>query len=359
MVFFDIFNEENFEVDNQEMVVRPVTTSELKQEYIELGVLKTWTLGEQSALKDGTIINRTYKRLNFNPDGNDFDLVNLGYYDDTFKGNYHWRVLHRFTETEFYSSNLEEHKNFKIWEKSINNYQMEVSYDNLPTKYFIGGQEVEAIFNWKRPTTTTLFSTTGCPTGLVPPPLNETGPSIWISNGSTFNSNTQTTTTSCIRFNSLPKPFYLVFDAGKSLGAVISNTNLNPTAIYICTTNDLNSGTYTISTNLGTDVDPHKMKYRYLILKWDDPGRDELTEITVTFKGNEIYRSFLPLDRDEDPEYPEHFDTTPYIAHANVNVPTRYKPPNEYNFPDNFWNDVEDIPINNYAARLSINPAIL
>lgn len=353
MVFFDIFNEDNFEVDNQELTVQPVTISELKKQYIELGVIKTWSLGEQAALKDGTIVNRTYKRLSFNPDGNDFDLVDLGYYDDTFKGNYHWRVLHQFAETEFYSSNLEEHKNFKIWEKCINNYQMEVSYDNLPTKYSLAGQELEAIFNWERPETINPLLTIACPPGLPPAPVDETGASAWI-----LQPGTAPGLSTCTQFNSLPKPFYLVFDAGKSLGAVISNADLNPTTIYISSTNDITTGNNIISSALGTNSDPHKMSYRYLILKWDDPGRDDLTQITVTFKGNEIYRSFLPLNRDEDPEYPEHFDTTPYISHTITNEPTRYKPPNEYDFPDNFWNDVQDIEINNYAARLSINPSI-
>jgi hypothetical protein len=363
MVFFDIFNEDNFKVDNQELVVQPVTTSELKKEYIELGVLKNWTIGEQSALKDGTIVNRTYKELDFRADGNDFDLVDLGYYDETFGGNFHWRVLHEFTETEYYSSNLEEHKNFKIWEKSINNYQMEVSYDNLTTKYKVNGLDRLAVFTWQRPTTVTSFPGLACPTDLPTPPPNETGPSQWSAQGTTvetdIDTQTQTSTSSCKRFNSLPKPFYLVFDAGKSLGAVISNTDLNPTTIYLSTTPTLNTGVNIISTNSGTNTNPHKMKYRYLILKWDNPGRDILTKITVTFKGNEIYRSFLPLIRDTEPECPEHFDTTPYIAHATPNQPTRYKPPNEYHFPDNFWNDVEDTPLNNYAARLSINPSSL
>jgi hypothetical protein len=359
MVFFDIFNEENFNVDNQELVVKPVTTSELKKEYIELGVLKTWNLGEQSAHKDGTIISRTYRELTFNTNGSDFDLVNLGYYDDTFKGNYHWRVLHEFTETEYYSSLEEEHENFKIWEKCINNYQMEIAYDNLPTKYIVDSQEKTAMFNWKRPITTNYFIDTGCPIGLEAAPLNETGPSNWTASSTSINPNTQVSTTNCYRLNSLPTPFYLAFDAGKSLGAVLSNFDLAPDNVYISTTNNIDTGTNIISNNTGTDIDPHKMRYRYLILEWNNPGRDDLTKITVTFKGNEVYRSFLPLERDSDPEYPEHFDVTPYIAHANTNVPTRYKPPNKYNFPDNFWNDVEDIPINNYAERLSINPSII
>lgn len=364
MVFFDIFDEKNFEVDNQELVVKPVTTSELKKNYIELGILKRWTIGEQSAYKDGTIINRTYKELEFEENGNDFDLVDLGYYDETFKSNYYWRVLHNFTEIEYYSSNLPEHKNFKIWEKSLNNYQMEISYDNLPTKYLnTNNEEVESILVWNRPTTTiSLTGGIGCPPGLEPAPPNETGASSWVNIGSTTNSNTQTTTTSCKRFNSLSIPFYLVFDAGKSLGAAISNTDLTPTEIYISSNPNplaLLPEEYFVSNAQGTIANPHKMKNRYLILKWDNPGRDILTKITVTFLANEIYRSFLPLIKDEEPEYPEHFDVTPYIAHANVGIPTRYKPPGEYNFPDNFWNDVEDLPINNYVQRLSINPSIL
>lgn len=361
MAFFDIFNEDNFNVDNQQIEIQPTTISELKQEYLELGVIKTWNLGEQAARKDGTIVNRTYRRLTFSEDAIDFDLVNAGYNDDSLGGNYYWRVLHEFKETEYYSSNEPEYQNFKIWEKSINDYQMEITYDNLPTKYINNDQEVEAIFNWERPTTTQSFSGLGCPIGLVPAPINETGPSVWTSNGTTTNTNSSenTSTTSCTRYNSLDKPFYLVFDAGKSLGASISNFDLAPTTIYISTTPSLTTGINTISTAAGSTTDPHKMKYRYLIIKWDNPNRDDLTKVRVTFRGNERYRSFLPLIKDQEPECPEHLDITPYITHAPLNTPTRYKPPGEYNFPDNFWNDVEDIPLNNYATRLSLSPSIL
>lgn len=363
MVFFDKFNTDNFEVDNQELEVQPVTTSELKQVYPELGMIKAWNLGEQTARRDGTIVNRTYRKLTFDSDALDFDLVDAGYVDeDRFGGQYYWRVLHEFKETEYYSSLEKEYENFKIWEKSENEYQMEITYDNLPTKYKdSSSQEIESILTWNRPKDTQSFVGLGCPTGLSPAPTGETGDGPWFSNGTTTNSNSGGTTsnTSCSRYTSLPLPFYLVFDAGKSLGASISNATIPPTTIYLSKNPTLISGQYIVSTELGTVDKPHKMRYRYLILKWNNPGRDILKKVTVTFRGNEKYRSFLPLLRDPSPECPEHLDTTPYITQASAGSPTRYKPPGEYNFPDNFWNDVEDIPITNYVNRISINPSII
>ena len=55
MVFFDKFNESNFDVNNQELDVQAVTVSEIKKSYTELGTLGFWPLGEQAARKDGTI----------------------------------------------------------------------------------------------------------------------------------------------------------------------------------------------------------------------------------------------------------------------------------------------------------------
>lgn len=363
MLLFDKFNTENFEVDNQELEVQPVTTSELKQLYPELGMIKAWNLGEQTARRDGTIVNRTYRKLTFEADALDFDLVDAGYIDeDRFGGQYYWRVLHEFKETEYYSSLEPEFQNFKIWEKSENEYQMEITYDNKPTKYKDNqNQDVESILTWDRPKDTQSFVGVGCPTGLSPAPVGETGDGPWFSNGTTTNttSNGVSSNTSCSRYESLGVPFQLVFDAGKSLGASISNATIPPTTIYISKNTSLIPGQFIISTELGTVNKPHRMKFRYLILEWDNPGRDDLKKVTITFRGNEKYRSFLPLSRDSNPECPEHLDTTPYVTHAILGSPTRYKPPGEYNFPDNFWNDVEDTPIFNYASRISINPSII
>lgn len=360
MVFFDKFNTDNFNVDNQELEVLPVTTSELKQEYAELGMIKAWSLGEQTARKDGTIINRTYRQLTFSPNAIDFDLVDAGYIDeDRFGGQYYWRVLHEFSETEYYSSLDKAYKNFKIWEKSLNEFQMEITYDNLPTKYRNSqNEEVESIITWNRPKNTQSFIGLGCPLGLSPAPVNETGDGPWFSNATTSSSSTSSNI-SCSQYKSLPLPFYLVFDAGKSLGASLTFSSIPPTKVYISKNPVLINNEFIISNNLGTTNDPYRMHDRYLILQWDNPGRDILQKVTITFRGNEKYRSFLPLLRDNSPECPEHLDTTPYITQATLNTPTRYKPPGLYHLPDNFWNDTQDTPINNYANRITINPSLI
>jgi len=365
MVFFDKFKEECYEVDNQELEIGPTTVSEIKERYSELGVIKVWTLGEQTANREGQIISRTYRKLNFSSNALDFDLVDAGYTDnERYKGRYYWRVLHEFKETEYYSSHEVEFKNFKIWEKSINEFQMEITYDNLPTKYINENNiEIESIFNWEREITKDNFIGGICPNGVIEAELNETGPSIWKETGNEIEpiiiDNVPSVFTECYRYNSVPTPFFLVLDAGKSLGATFSNISLAPTTVYISKNRTLIEGEYNISEGLGTVTNPHKMSNRYLIIKWDNAERETLTKLTITFRGNEIYRSFLPLLRDNEPECPEHLDITPYLAHVGLNTPTRYKPPGEYNFPDNFWNDIDNIEITNYAERITINPSII
>lgn len=362
MVFFDKFDESNFDIDSQELEVQAVTVSELKQEYLELGSLRFWPLGEQAARKDGKIIYRSYKTLSFADSAIDFDFVDLGYSDPTTGSRYQWRVIHEFSEKERYSSCDIAFKNFKIWEISDNEFQMEITYDNNITSLNDAGTPFEleddpkAVFKWERPKDTSINIGTSCPVDQSEAIEGFTLASPWIVKTSidTGTINVPQIQTTCERWQALPKPFYLVYDAGKSLGAEV-NADLTPDNIYISTTTDLTE-TFKIPSGSGIETDPYKMEYRYLILEWLDPGRDSLTEATIIFRGNESFRIFLPISKDQDPECPEHLDEIPYLAHTIQGIPTRYKPPNEYDFPDNFWNDTVDTTIEGFLNRINATP---
>jgi len=365
MVFFDKFDESNFEVDSQELDVQAVTVSEIKREYSELGSLRLWPLGEQTARKDGKIISRTYKTLTFANDAIDFDFVDLGYIDPTVGSQYQWRIIHEFTEKERYSSCDPAFGDFKIWEVSDNEYQMEITYDNeitiLDDKGNLEEEDDElAIFTWTRPKDIDSGTGIACPSNptVAAPGFTLPGPWVLISSdpGTPAVGADPGTPASrtCERWSAIEKPFYLVYDAGKSLGAQVS-ADLIPSAVYISTTPGL-TGTYKVPKGTGAESDPYQMEYRYLVIEWLDPGRTDLTTATVIFRGNEAFRIFLPVSRDQDPECPEHFDETPYIAHAPIGTPTRYKPFGEYDFPDNFWNDTVDTTIEGFLGRFNVTP---
>lgn len=342
MVLFDKFNPENFEVDNQELEILPTTTSEIKKGYPLLGSLQSWNYGEQTARADGKIISRTYKELVFEQDANDFDLIEEVGFPDPALGSRYWRVLHRFTEHEYYSECSKELEDFKIWEYSENTFQMEILYKH----------EILKNVEWVRPKDTiTDVPGITCPPNSIVIPEGETGAGPWVKSetkviGTGANAISKT---SCYRWESINKPFYLTFDAGKALGATI-DTDLTPDEVYISSTKDISQQS-TLSTNSGSIADPHRMSKRYIILKWDNPGRDSLTRATVNFYGVESYRSFLPLTRDTDPEIQEHPNTIPRLVHTTSGTPTQYKPPGRYDFPDNFWNDTSIDKIENFSGR--------
>jgi hypothetical protein len=345
MFLFDKFNEENFEVDNQELDIQPTTFSEIKKAYSQLGSLEAWTEGEQIARFDGMIISRTYKKLTFETKANDFDLIDsTGGYTDPVLGVRYWRVLHRFSEKEYYSECSENYLNFKIWEENDNFYQMEIIYKH----------EILTSETWERPIETGSNPGLGCPSNSSVVPEGETGPSNWEVVDSTIDSYGETTNTNCVRYQSLEKPFYLIFKNGKALGATIKS-NLAPSAVYISSTSDINN-LPSPSTRQNTEEDPHRLNKEYLIIKWDNPGKDSLKYATVDFYGVENYRSFMPIARDTDPLLQEHYEETPYLPHAPLGVATRYKPVGMYNVPDNFWNDTNIDEIENFSTRTS-NPS--
>lgn len=368
MVFFDKFDEANFEVDNQELDIQAVTVSEIKKEYAELGTLRFWSHGEQTARKDGTIISRTYKTLTFANNAIDFDFMDLGYTDPSIGDRYQWRVIQEFTEKERYSSCDKAFGDFKIWEVSTNEYQMEITYNNKPTVTNNGGTQFEedddelAIFKWDRPKETNTGPGLTCPANSSIAEPGFTLPGLWVllssEPGSPAVGNNPGTPSSrvCERYEALPKPYYRIYDAGKALGVVKGNTDQQPDNVYISNQPNL-EGIYEQPEGSGAQTDPYRMTKRYIIFEWLDAGRDDLTTFELTMVGNEVYRIFTPISRDMDPECPEHPNTVPYKAHAPLGVPTRYKPPDEFNFPDNFWNDTVDTVIENFNERSTVTPS--
>ena len=381
---FDKFDESNFEVDNQELTIGVRTISTINRPYVELGTLKTWTHGEQEADENLNIITRTYAELMFDEAACDFDFNDAGFEDDTYGGRYYWRVIHKFTEHEYYSENSAEYENFRIWEESFHRFELDIIYKH----------EVRETIEWLRPRTNQAKLTSGnppqssCPIGgSTPGDDNKTGDSAWFEVGIGI-------TATCRKFNSVNIPYYKVFDVGGALGAVVKgdqpdnvyifdidpvvlqqviddnstisallqpllesvdyrNTN-NPVTLADALSSVMTSrGLTAVST--GSFTDPIRLRQRFLILEYTNPTKTFPQDGSIDLYANEFYRSFLPLSRDQEPLFPEHAPGTPFIVRTNDNVTiTRYKPPSRPDFPDNFWNDVNIDTIDSYGSRVGL-----
>ena len=365
MVLFDRFDPSNFNVEVQAIDASPRTTSELRREYPEMGTLKTWPLGIQEASETLGVISRTYKELTFDTDAKDFDFNDAGFEDDTYGGRYFWRVILGFTETEHYSDSSLNLQDFKCWEESTNKYQLDIIYKH----------EVTSTVTWNRPKT-------DIPAEFTPPPMmggmgtygcsgmgtdetpTETGSSdsFYVTVLDEGESPNDPTNDLCRSWHSLAKPFSLIFDSGRGLGATL-DTDFPPDRILFKSLPTDPTGD--TQTHAGTFADPYRMKKRYLVLEWDNPGKghpDGLTYATVEFYGVEFYRSFLPLSVDQDPIITEHPAVVEKILHVdelpNPKPITRLKPPTRQDFPDGFWNDQQIDPVEQYGVRIGVEPSV-
>lgn len=314
-LIIDQFNEENFEIPEENLEVLPTTFSEIKKAYPLLGTLESWAWGEQSARQDGTIISRAYKELEFYDDAEDFDLVDNTFVDSTYGSRYYWRVIYKFDEYEYYSEAGPDYENFKIWEYNLHSNQLEIIYKH----------EILASISWERP----IISTNNQEDSLT------------------------------IEYEPLPLPFILSYDVGKALGATI-DFNLMPD--YILFTDDILDISLLSEEELNKlnkiDIaennyeNPYKLDKRYITLVWLEPTDDLPNLGIIDFYGVENYRTFFPLTREEDPELLVHLEETPYIAHTNnTTTITKYKPPGRLDFPDHFWNDTMINKINKFKER--------
>jgi len=218
---FDKFDPTNFDVDNQEFNLGSRNLSTLNREYPELGTLKTWIYGEQEADENLTILSRRYAELFFDEAACDFDFNDAGFEDDSFGGRYYWRVIHKFTEHEYYSEDTPEFENFLIWEESDHRFQMDIIYRH----------EIAQTIDWLRPRTNQSQTSDGGDPPILSCPIggstagddDNTGDSAWFVVAGN--------PPSCRKYNSVTIPYYKVFDVGGALGAVISGI------IRVCNSN--------------------------------------------------------------------------------------------------------------------------
>lgn len=377
---FDKFDDSNFDIDNQEFSIGVRNVATLNKPYAELGTLRTWIHGEQEADEDLNIITRTYAELFFDEAACDFDFNDAGFDDDTYGGRYYWRVVHKFTEHEYYSENTSEYENFRIWEEAFHRFQMDIIYKH----------ELIQTIDWLRPRTEQAKTTSGnppqstCPTGgSTPGDDDETGDSAWFEVGTGLNA-------FCRKYESVTIPYYKVFDVGGALGAVVNGDSADNIYIFdikpdiLEVTTDvgalleplLESVDYRDTNNpvtladaltpiitdrgltpvtTGSFTDPIRLRQRYLILEYTDPTKTFPQDGSIDLYASEFYRSFLPLSRDQDPLLPEHPPGTEFLPRTNDLVtPTRYKPPGRPDFPDNFWNDVNIDTIDSYGSRVGL-----
>lgn len=365
---FDQVNTDDLAVLPQINSPTAVTVSEIKKVFAGLGKLlldpeaddndpnkfqeNRWVIATQESLPDKTIVSRTYADLIFDEDAFDFDFITDGDTED-FGSDTYWRVIHRFTEKEFFSNNSPELQNFRIWELSYHKWQQEIIYLH----------EEIASLQWDRPEITvvrdslttgggttgspgvTTYSCTSTPAATNPP--GETGDSAVFSRGSAE-------TLECYREASIPIPFSVTFDVGEALGGFVESDG-SITHILLKSTpaprlGVLQAGDVIVPN--GTEGNPIKYSQRYVEVYFDLPSKTEPTYVRLRRYGVENFRISIPFERDLEPEFCHHELTTPRLTQTALGTPTMYKPPNEYNFPDNFSNDGPPSPLQGFGARL-------
>lgn len=367
-----------------------VTVSEIKKVFPQLGKIlldrdlpdsdpgkfqeNRWIIAVQESLPDKTIVSRTYADLIFDDDAFDFDFITDGDEED-FGDTVFWRVIHRFTEKEFFSNNSTELQNFRIWELSCHKWQQEIIYLH---------EEIASI-QWDRPQTERVapdpvFGTppmpgdpapiTGytCPLISLPTPdPGETGYSQVFEVIDTGDPQG----IKCMSWDSLPLDFIVTFDVGEALGGFFE-TDISEYNIYLSNTPPffdngnlafVDDGYPIIAlgdqNDNGSENDPIKFSLTYISLVWTDglsghsvPTRDEPTYVRLRRYGVENFRTSIPFERDLDPEFCHHEPETERLTQTALGTPTMYKPPDNYNFPDNFSNDGPATQLAGFGNRL-------
>lgn len=371
---FDTFNKDEIAIFPQINNPSAVTIAEIKVEYPQLGRIiidaetgdtepNRWVEGVQEALPDKTIVSRTYNRLQFDEDAFDFDFITGGDAID-FGSSTYWRVLHRFTEEEFFSNNSDQLQNFQIWELSYHRYQQEIIYLH---------EELNSL-EWNRtkisvppvtvpPPIGSPIGTPGtqaCPT-LPPPtaPAGQTGESAVFVDGTDL-----TGAPLCSRWASIPLDFLLVFNVGEALGGYIE-TDASGYNIYLSENPPTLDGSgnlvfngFSQQVSNGSVNNPIKYSYTYISFYMSDnagftpPTRTSPTFVRLKRYGVENFRLSLPFERDNEPEILHHTPDTPRLPRAAAGVPTMYKPPGNFNFPDDFWNDADITTLFGFGNRL-------
>ena len=351
------------------------TVSEIKMHFPELGrnfigpdddgddqfIDNKWVIAKQEATVNKTILSRTFAELEFDSTAFDFDFVTGGDVDEFGTEDY-WRVLHRFTEIEYFSDNGAEAQDFRVWEESRHIWQQEILYRH----------ENIGNLRWDRERILVPPLTTpppmGSPMGTPPtyacpttppddPPVGETGESIIFTE---VDPSVMPEGIICYRWESLPLDWEIIFDVGQALGGFV-DTDGTVTESHLISYDDAMPTPNIIAedplnTFPGTEAAPIKFARRYLRLRFD-MQTTEPTYVELHRYGKDNYRIFLSYERDTDPETSVH----PVSALTDLATGTypgareelvKYRPPNKLNdFPNNFWTDTDINPLNDFDDR--------
>lgn len=348
------------------------TISEIKQHFPQLGsnfagkdddgddvfIQNKWIIAKQEASVEKSIISRTFAELEFNEDAFDFDFVTEGDADEFGTEDY-WRVLHRFTEIEYFSDSGPAAQDFRVWEESRHIWQQEIIYTH----------ELIGTLRWDRerilvppetipPVLMGDPPTYACPTTPPDdPPVGETGESIIFPE---VDPSVMPEGIICYRWESLPLDWEIIFDVGEALGGYI-DTDGTVTEARLLAYDDAMPTPNIIAedppnTFPGSVGDPIKFGRRFLRLRFD-MQTDSPTYVELFRYGKQNYRLFLSYQRDTEPETCTHPVEALYTEDAGTYPGSRvelvkYRPPGKLNdFPNNFWNDTDINSLDDFEGR--------
>lgn len=311
----------------------------------------SWEIGEQVATLEGLPLARTYSLLQFENHAQSMELVDLGYDSSEYEGRYYYRVVHKFYETEYYSSSSPHHINFTKWEQSFNSYLQDIIYKHTINK----------TIRWERPYTivpcspilnssVSNNSTTNINSDSLyctPLPLESksstsTGRGNPIVKVIPSQSNAGLGVATSIQWDPLTLPYIKTIEVGEALGAIITSD----CELIIRLKSTLKE--------IGVQVtdSPILLTKPYLEIEVIDATEYLPTFINVDFYGVELWRSFNPITIDDEPDIVVHSLDTPQEL--------KYKPPGKSDLPDNFWNSKPNSnPYENYIQRQGVSPTWL
>lgn len=118
-------NIDNLDFDVADVDLKGITTADKFQYY---GNIKDkWEYGVNTVNGVGEIVSRNFTILRFPETEASIEEIDLGYYDEEYEGRFFYRVLTRFEEIQY---TLLDIKEYREWEKSVNDYYMEQLFNN-------------------------------------------------------------------------------------------------------------------------------------------------------------------------------------------------------------------------------------
>lgn len=347
---FDGFDPSSLSYDPSSLgVVEIPTISILRREYLELGKIKVkraddivnlWIEAKQECNQDKVIKNRTYSELNFDANARDASLIYNPEFEPTYGFSIVWRVTQRFTETEYYSDNSKRLQDFKIWEVSTNEWELEMYFEN------------------KRSTVYSIRQNVTKGVGTYSNASSSSSSSIRTSNLGRNSRNTNSTNSNRPRPIRLPAKnangdWEVTYPVGRLASGILTMSK-DPIAVYFLDARDQDL-------SLGTEVLPTPKNNKQLTLDRafikmifdgtvSPPRRVTMEGFGVFDKSETLSTTYYPISRDASPVLIEH-------PLSDLNSPSpdgeliKYRPPGKLYLPNNFWNHGSLQPLSNFNSK--------